>query len=136
MADVFTKRKRSEVMSQIRSRGNRATEMRLASLMRKVGIRGWRRHLRITGRPDFAFKGQKIAIFVDGCFWHQCPKCSNIPKNNAACWNTKLTANQTRDRRVNRELRLQGWRVLRIWEHDLEKAPERILKRLRTALSK
>lgn len=130
MADIFTKQKRSEVMARIRSRGNCATELRLASLMRRAGIRGWRRHLSISGRPDFAFKAHRVAVFVDGCFWHCCPKCGNMPKSNAEFWAKKLTTNKRRDQSVNRELRRQGWRVLRIWEHELEAAPERALNRL------
>jgi DNA mismatch endonuclease (patch repair protein) len=78
--DVFTQKKRSEVMSRIRGKGNEKTEVRLAKLMRKAGIRGWRRHLPIPGRPDFSFRQQKVAVFVDGCFWHGCPRCFRLPK--------------------------------------------------------
>jgi DNA mismatch endonuclease, patch repair protein len=134
MADVFTTEKRSEVMSRIRSRGNRATELCLARLLREAGIHGWRRHVAISGRPDFIFRAQHVAVFVDGCFWHCCPKCSNMPKNNAEFWAKKLAGNQARDRAVNRELQRQGWRVVRIWEHELEKAPHRALRRLATLL--
>src|SRR5690348_7484071 len=115
--DVFTPKKRSEVMSRIRSRGNRDTELALASLLRRVGITGWRRHLPIFGRPDFVFRSARIAIFVDGCFWHRCPKCSNMPVNNRSFWATKLSGNIQRDKVVTKKLRRDGWRVLRLWEH-------------------
>ena len=133
MPDVFTKVKRSEVMSRIKGRGNRETEGALARLLREHGITGWRRHLPLTGRPDFAFRREHVAVFVDGCFWHQCPKCSNMPVNNHAFWKEKLSKNVERDRRVTRALRYEGWRVLRIWEHDLRR-PERSIRRLLRAL--
>ena len=122
MPDVFTKEKRSEVMSRIRGKGNKDTEVALAKLFRTIGITGWRRHYPIVGKPDFAFPKQKLALFVDGCFWHGCPKHATRPKGNSAFWSAKLDGNKARDRKVNRELRAKGWRVLRIWEHDLTKS--------------
>jgi DNA mismatch endonuclease (patch repair protein) len=119
--DVFTKTKRSEVMSRIRGKGNKATEVALAKLFRANGITGWRRHYPIEGRPDFAFPKLKLAVFVDGCFWHSCPKHGVQPKANREFWVTKLQVNKARDRKINRLLRSKGWRVLRIWEHDLAK---------------
>jgi DNA mismatch endonuclease (patch repair protein) len=117
--DVFSKAKRSEVMSKIRGKGNKATEIALAKLFRANGITGWRRHYPIIGRPDFAFPKQKLAVFVDGCFWHGCPKHGAQPKSNKEFWESKLASNKARDRRVNRMLRNKGWHVLRIWEHEL-----------------
>jgi DNA mismatch endonuclease Vsr len=70
-------------------------------------------------RPDFVFRAARLALFVDGCFWHACPKHSNLPVNNRAFWRKKLNANQKRDKLVNHALRRARWRVLRIWEHDL-----------------
>jgi|ERR1019366_2698987 DNA mismatch endonuclease (patch repair protein) len=134
MPDVFTRAKRSEVMSRIKSRGNRETELLFASLLRKNGITGWRRHLPITGRPDFTFKRNKVAVFIDGCFWHCCPKCGNMPVNNAVFWKKKLGGNKRRDRQVNRFLRADGWRVVRIWEHEL-KNDEAIIVRVRAVLA-
>lgn len=120
--DVFSKKKRSEVMSRIRGKGNKDTEVALAKLFRADGITGWRRHYPITGRPDFAFPKRKLAVFVDGCFWHGCPKHGVQPKGNKMFWLTKLETNKARDRKVNRLLRAKGWRVHRIWEHDLAKS--------------
>ena len=96
MADVFTKAKRSEVMSQIRGRGNKDTEIALARLLRQNKITGWRRQLPVFGKPDFVFPKQKLAVFVDGCFWHGCPKHSNLPANNRAFWikKTRLQTNR------------------------------------------
>lgn len=143
MADVFTKKKRSEVMSRIRSRGNKDTELRLIKVFRAQRITGWRRHIAIRlcersmfsplrVRPDFVFRKLRVAVFVDGCFWHACPLHATKPKGNAAFWRKKLAANQARDQLVTRALRGDGWRVLRIWEHELTRKHEvRLLRRLR-----
>ncbi len=182
MADVFSKSKRSEVMSRIRGRGNKDTELALAMLLRRHRISGWRRQLEIrdravggasvlashrltltrqgrlvcslappkTGahraplqkavqqrrpafrvRPDFVFPKLKLTIFVDGCFWHGCPKHCNQPANNRMFWQRKLTGNVARDRLVIRTLRRAGWRVLRVWEHELaRKNQTRLVARL------
>ena len=106
-------------MSRIRSKGNRDTELRLIQIFRANGIKGWRRGSKLPGKPDFVFPKLKTAVFVDGCFWHACPKHGTQPKNRAAFWLAKLTGNKARDRRVNRALRERGWKVMRIWEHEL-----------------
>ena len=163
MADVFTKAKRSEVMSRIRGRGNKDTELALAVLMRRHRITGWRRHallrvtsdkwrvtrkarasvlspvtrhLSLTVRPDFVFLKSRTVIFVDGCFWHGCPKHSTKPKNNRAFWRRKLAGNQARDALVTRTLRRAGWRVLRIWECDLARRPESCVRRIQRGLNR
>src|SRR5882672_7162239 len=125
MADVFTKAKRSEVMSRIRGRGNKDTELALAMLMRRHGITGWRRNRPVFGKPDFVFLKLKLAVFVDGCFWHGCPKHATKPKNNWTFWRRKFFANKARDQIVTRTLRRAGWRVLRVWEHELTRKNER-----------
>ncbi len=133
--DIFTKAKRSEVMSRIRGRGNRATELALVRVFRAHGITGWRRHQAVFGKPDFVFAKLKLALFVDGCFWHGCPKHATKPKNNAAFWRKKFAANKARDLLVTRTLRARGWRVLRIWEHELARKREaRLVKRIRHTL--
>ncbi|NBS55099.1 very short patch repair endonuclease, partial [bacterium] len=121
---------RSEVMSRIRGKGNEKTEVRLARLLRKEGISSWRRHLLIPGRPDFAFRRQKVAVFVDGCFWHGCPTCFRLPKQNRAFWKAKIEGNRRRDRSVNGRLRRLGWKVIRIRECRL-KHSDRIVARIR-----
>ncbi|MFZ4484255.1 MAG: very short patch repair endonuclease [Chthoniobacterales bacterium] len=119
MADVFTPAKRSAVMALIRSRGNRATELRLIALMREHGITGWRRNAPVFGKPDFVFRRERVAVFVDGCFWHGCPKHATKPATRAAWWAAKLQRNRERDREVTRTLRRGGWHVVRIWECGL-----------------
>jgi DNA mismatch endonuclease, patch repair protein len=122
MPDVFSIRKRSDVMSRIRSSGNKDTELALIRLFRKVGITGWRRRWPLAGKPDFVFPKARLAIFVDGCFWHGCLKHSRPPQSNQAYWRAKMIRNKTRDRSVAQVLRKKGWRVLRIWEHELSRA--------------
>lgn len=134
MVDVLTPGRRSYLMSRIRGHGNELTELRLLALFRQSRIAGWRRHLPLPGKPDFAFPKQKVAVFVDGCFWHGCPKCYTRPKTNRKFWDKKRTDNMARDRRVNRQLRSQGWKVIRIWQHSLQKSPPTCLKRIHRAL--
>jgi DNA mismatch endonuclease (patch repair protein) len=135
VADVFNKAKRSEVMSRIRGRGNKGTEIALVTLLRRNQITGWRRNQSVFGKPDFVFKKQKLAIFVDGCFWHGCPKCYRAPKSNRRFWRQKISRNRKRDLEVNRFLRLHGWKVLRFWECGL-RAEIRIVNKLKTAIRK
>jgi DNA mismatch endonuclease, patch repair protein len=135
MADVFPTRKRSQIMSRIRSRNNKATELALAHLLRCHGISGWRRGTRLFGRPDFVFHEERLALFVDGCFWHCCPKHGSQPSNNRAFWRAKLARNQARDRLVTRTLKEKGWKVLRVWQHELSRPlEERLVRRIQGAL--
>jgi DNA mismatch endonuclease (patch repair protein) len=132
MPDIFTHAKRSDLMSLIRSTGNKATELRLVQIFRAHGITGWRRGSKLPGKPDFVFLKLKIAVFVDGCFWHGCPKHTTQPKTNANFWREKIARNRARDRRVNRVLRERGWMVVRVWEHDLKrKAEAKLVRRLK-----
>lgn len=121
MSDIFTEKKRSEIMSRIRSRGNKATEIRFLTILRRHRITGWRRHAALPGRPDFTFPAQRLAVFVDGCFWHACPKHGALPRNNRPYWRKKLERNRKWDRQVNRALKKAGWHPLRIWEHALRR---------------
>lgn len=120
MADVFSSKKRSAIMSKVRSRGNERTEIALVRLFREHGITGWRRHQsHIFGTPDFAFQKQRVAIFVDGCFWHSCPIHGSLPVAHRKFWTDKLARNKRRDAIVNKTLRMSGWRILRLWQHEL-----------------
>lgn len=133
MADVFSRAKRSEIMSRVRGRENAATELKLIALFRSAKISGWRRRSAIFGSPDFVFPRKKVAIFVDGCFWHCCPIHGTVPASNRAFWQAKLQRNVQRDRVVVRRLRALGWRVIRIWQHDLrdqKKALNRVTRAL------
>ena len=136
MTDTFTKKKRSWIMSRIRSGGNKATEIKLLGIFRKCGIVGWRRKYPLVGKPDFVFVRGRVAVFIDGCFWHCCPVHGTMPKSNRAHWIPKLERNYDRDREVGTQLRAMGWKVIRIWECELknEKIISRKLSRLRNFL--
>lgn len=135
MADVFNKANRSRIMAAVRSTGNKATELRLVDVLRDNGIKGWRRHEKLPGKPDFVFKREKVVVFVDGCFWHGCPEHLRRPASNREYWFAKINKNITRDRETTKRLRMLGWTVLRLWEHDL-KNPATIVRGLRAALDK
>jgi DNA mismatch endonuclease, patch repair protein len=133
--DIWNKTKRSEVMGLIRSHGNKSTELRMILVFKQGEITGWRRKQRLTGKPDFVFRKERICVFVDGCFWHGCPKHGTWPRQNAQFWRAKLLGNQARDRVVNRELKAKGWKVIRVWEHSLKK-PGPVIARIRRALTR
>lgn len=122
-------------MSRVRGRGNKATEGVLVKIFRGNHITGWRRHLKLFGNPDFVFRKHRLAIFVDGCFWHGCPKHASQPVTNRAFWEKKLLRNKDRDRLVTRTLKKQGWHVIRIWQHELTgKSADRCVSRIRQVL--
>lgn len=126
MADVLTKEQRSYNMSRIKSRDTQP-EFMLRKAVSGAGLRGYRLHYRLTGKPDIVFPKRKIAIFIDGCFWHKCSKCFVQPATNGLFWTKKIDSNVKRDETVNAELRKNGWKVLRIWEHELKN--EKLIKR-------
>jgi DNA mismatch endonuclease, patch repair protein len=135
MPDILSKQERSDRMSRIRSRGNKTTELALVRLFRAYRITGWRRHLPMVGTPDFVFPTQKVVLFVDGCFWHGCGRHSRHVIKSGAFWVEKIERNRRRDRRVTYSLEIRGWRVMRIWEHDLAtKREARLVRRLQRAL--
>lgn len=107
-------------MGKIRGKGNRTTEVRLRLGLVRTAISGWCLHPELPGRPDFFFWNQKVAVFVDGCFWHGCPRCGHIPRTNRAFWRAKIERNQNRGRRWDRLLNRRGISVLHIWECDLK----------------
>jgi DNA mismatch endonuclease (patch repair protein) len=126
---------RSRVMASVRATGNRSTEVKLRLFMVRAGLCGWRvQPNELPGRCDFAFDDARLAVFIDGCQWHGCPECYRAPKTNRGYWRQKRSRNRQRDIRVNRLLRQGGWRVLRIWEHDLRERPLAVVGRIRRAV--
>jgi DNA mismatch endonuclease, patch repair protein len=127
---------RSQLMSRVRSKGNETTEKRLAVLLRQAGLSGWRRHHPILGHPDFIWLSPKVAVFVDGCFWHGHACGKNItPKTNRQAWSDKLMRTRMRDRQQTGQLlRRKGWSVIRIWECHLAKSPRFCINRIARAL--
>lgn len=135
MADVHSRAVRSRNMSAVRSRGNHSTEEFFCALLRIAKITGWRRRTAVYGKPDFVFRAHLVAVFLDGCFWHGCPRgCRSIPATNREFWEKKIESNRRRDRRVNRVLKAAGWSVIRIWEHALRTDPSGVIQRVRAVL--
>ncbi len=135
MADIFDKDKRSEIMSKVKSK-NTTPEIKLRKALYKSGIRGYRINMKLPGSPDIVFIRAKIAIFVDGCFWHGCPKCYALPKDNIEFWKAKLERNQNRDKKVNQQLSEMGWRVVRFWEHDIQKNIDEVILSIKGKMNK
>ena len=121
MTDIVDKATRSRYMAAVKSRGNLSTETLMVSLLRKNRFKGWRRHYPIPGTPDFCWPRQRVALFVDGCFWHGCPRCYQVPKSHVAYWRRKASMNRKRDKRVDRALRRENWSVIRVWECRLDR---------------
>jgi DNA mismatch endonuclease (patch repair protein) len=130
--DHVPKEVRSKIMAAIRSRGNTTTEIPLAKALWTAGLRGYRKHWPVAGKPDFAWPGRKVAVFVDGCFWHGC-RCKYLPRTNTEFWRNKIETNKQRDRRVSQALRRDGWTVIRVKECAVRKPSTlaRIAKALR-----
>lgn len=123
--DVLTKEQRRRSMRS--NRGRTAPERRFAAALWKEGLRyytyeGFKKvtNRRLPGSPDIIFPKIKVAVFVDGCFWHGCPKCKGIPASSGKFWEQKIIANRARDQKVNEALIQSGWKVIRIWEHDVD----------------
>ena len=134
MVDTFSKRDRSNIMRAVKSNKNSSTELRLVELFKKNNITGWRRNYRIFGKPDFVFQKNKIAIFVDGCFWHGHDCRNTTPSSNKDYWKKKIDRNKKRDIQVNSHLIEIGWIVLRFWECDLKMHPDQVISKIRLAL--
>lgn len=133
MADVHTKDRRSYNMSMIKGKDTKP-EVKLRKYLFSKGLRGYRLHYRSIGRPDIVFTRRKVAVFIDGCFWHKCPECFKGPKTNKKFWSEKINSNIKRDKKVTRELKSQGWRVLRIWEHELKRDLNSIYQRIKKCM--
>lgn len=134
MADVHTKEQRSYNMSKIKG-GDTTPEIILRKFLFSKGIRGYRVNANINGKPDLIFTKQKLAVFVDGCFWHKCPECFIKPKTNKKFWKEKLEGNVKRDKKVNYLLRKGGWKVLRLWEHEIKNNRDSCFRKISKELS-
>lgn len=132
MADVFNKEKRSQIMSAVHSKQNKTTEIRLIKIFKENGISGWRRNYKVKGHPDFVFPDKKIAIFVDGCFWHGHDCRNTRPADNAEFWQKKRERNMRHDKEITVLFEKRSWTVIRIWECELKKKNfERLKEKLK-----
>ncbi|MDH7577160.1 MAG: very short patch repair endonuclease [Bacillota bacterium] len=134
MTDVFDAAKRSEIMSKIHSK-NTKPEIALRKALYHAGLRGYRIYYKLPGKPDMAYIKAKVAIFVDGCFWHGCPVCNRYRTNEKdEFWRNKIARNKERDKQIDAKLTELGWTVIRIWEHDIKKHLEDCVRRIRKAV--
>jgi DNA mismatch endonuclease (patch repair protein) len=119
----------------VRGRGNRSTDQRFVELMTAAGIEGWSLHHQ-DGRPaDAWFSRERIAVFLDGCFWHACERCAHRPTKNGGYWREKRAINRARDLRIDEELRRRGVVVLRFFECELRELPASIVRTVAIALA-
>lgn len=133
--DVLTKRQRSYNMSRIRGTDTEP-EISLRRALRRHGLRLGVSNSKVIGRPDLTHKRAKVAIFVDGCFWHGCPRHMQWPRSNALFWRRKILGNMSRDKSVTKQLVRDGWTVVRIWEHDLPKKLDAWCRRVQITIER
>lgn len=131
--DNLTKEQRKKNMQHIRSRDTEP-ERKVMTELRRRKIYFAKYAGTIIGKPDIVFRRKKVAVFIDSDFWHGHPKRGVLPKSNRKYWLEKLRQNQARDQLVNRELKRQGWKVIRIWEHDVEHRFEKCLRKILIAI--
>lgn len=132
MNDVLNTDQRSYCMSRIRA-SNTKPELALRKALWHQGYR-YRVNTKLYGKPDIVFRGFQTVVFVDGCFWHKCPEHFTLPKTRSEFWRAKIDANVKRDLRNNEALMLQGWRVVRIWEHEIKASLQHSVARVAQVL--
>ena len=136
MADIFDKEKRSAIMRQGKSKKNKSTELRLIKIFKENGVTGWKRNYPVKGHPDFVFLKQRIAVFVDGCFWHGHDCRNTRPSANEEFWRKKRERNIKHDKEITELFESRGWTVIRIWECELKQQNcERTLLKIKKYLS-
>lgn len=129
MTDVLTPSQRKYNMSRIRGKDT-GPELKLRKLLWSRGIKGYRIHHNLSGKPDIVFTKKKIAIFIDGCFWHKCPVCFQEPETRKEFWMKKISSNVERDYKNTRQLQDDGWIVIRFWEHEIRKTPDNVVEKI------
>ncbi len=127
--DPLSREQRSRLMASVKGK-NTGLEKRLRSALWAKGIRGYRINFRMLGTPDIFFQNCRLAIFVDGCFWHKCPICYSEPNTNREYWAKKVEENVKRDRLVDKNLRDSGYKVVRIWEHEIKDSLDEVVRRI------
>lgn len=133
--DRLTKTQRSYCMARIRSK-NTGPEKALIAEIRSLRLKGYRLHYNLPGKPDIYFQRARLAVFVDGCFWHGCPRCYVRPATNRDFWTAKVRRNRQRAKNVSAKLRKKGIWIIRLWEHQIERSPERCAERMQRCLSR
>ena len=134
MVDRHTKAQRRYNMSRIKNKDT-SLELRFRKMLFEKGLRGYRLNYNLLGKPDIVFTRFKLAIFLDGCFWHKCKKCFKYPKSNKKFWKDKILKNEKRDKIVNRELSKSGYKILRFWQHEIKENPDKCINHVIRALN-
>lgn len=135
MTDVLTPEQRQKNMSRIKGK-NTSPELTIRRKLSASGVRGYRIHYDLPGKPDIVFTKKKIVIFIDGCFWHKCPVCFREPDTKKEFWLDKIDKNCERDLKNNHILVEKGWAVIRIWEHHIRKDSDGVLKEILTFIGR
>lgn len=133
MADIFSSKKRSEIMSKIKGQDSKI-ELELRKNIWAQGLRYRKNSGSFFGKPDIVFKKYKTAIFIDSCFWHGCKKHCRLPKTNKKFWKQKIDKNKKRDKDVNKHYKKSGWKIIRVWEHSIRKDITNVANKIKTGL--
>lgn len=135
MVDIFSKKKRSEIMSRVRNKDSKM-EVEFRKKIWKAGFRYRKNVTKYFGKPDLAFKKYKTAIFIDSCFWHGCKMHGSTPQTRKKFWIAKLRRNVQRDKDVNHYYKKIGWKIIRIWEHEIKADLNKVIKKIVNFLAK
>jgi DNA mismatch endonuclease (patch repair protein) len=134
MPDIWSKKKRSQVMRMIRKTDS-SPELVLRNYLRRASI-PFRTYAALPGTPDIVIDRSKLAVFIHGCFWHGCPQHYRLPHSNVKYWSAKLAKNKARDRAIARKIRAMGWHTTVVWECQVRKDPRLVVVRLQKRLGK
>lgn len=135
MADIFSKKKRSDIMSRVKSKETKI-EIGLRNKLWHAGYRYRKNVSGYFGKPDILLKKYKTVIFIDSCFWHGCKKHFSLPSTRKTFWKNKIERNMERDKEVNAHYKKTGWIVIRIWEHEIKKDSNKYVEKIRKILKK
>jgi DNA mismatch endonuclease (patch repair protein) len=135
MADIFSKIKRSDIMSKVKNKDSKI-EIALRKALWKEGYRYRKNSTKYFGKPDIVLTKYKTVIFVDSCFWHGCKKHGSIPATRTDFWERKIARNKERDKEVNRHYKKEGWQIIRVWEHELKKDFEKTVLVIKEKITK
>jgi DNA mismatch endonuclease (patch repair protein) len=127
MADIFTKKKRSEVMSKVKNKDSKI-EVAFRKQLWVEGFRYRKNSKKYFGKPDIVLPKYKTVIFIDSCFWHGCKKHGSIPATHMKFWTEKIDRNKVRDKKVNKYYKNKGWKAVRVWEHDLPSKTKEVIR--------
>jgi DNA mismatch endonuclease (patch repair protein) len=129
MADIFSKNKRSEIMSKIRSKDTKI-EILFRKALWKKGFIYRKNSGKYFGKPDLVLPKYKTVIFIDSCFWHGCKKHGSMPQTRKKFWGAKISRNKERDKEVNQYYKKLGWKIFRVWEHSLQSKLDENIKKI------